>query len=50
MAVIPAPWQAQEPEHPDASSDRPGRYPHTGRGFFSGALVLTNCSSRRILC
>ena len=30
----PAPWQTPEVSHPDALDVRPGRYPHTGRGFF----------------
>jgi hypothetical protein len=34
----PALWQTPDVSHPDALDVRPGRYPHTGRGFFSSLL------------
>jgi hypothetical protein len=42
MAVIPAPWQTPEPKHPDATEVRPGRYPHTDRGFFAAITLAGN--------
>ena len=39
MAVISASWQTPNASHPDALDVGPGRYPHTGWGFFRRKLV-----------